>query len=113
MALVPLKQTVTITPIVRDEWERDVEGTPFQLRCRIQEGTKLVRSSSGASGVSGITAQEVVSVARIYFDKYPKIGYADKITHTDEHGNTIDYRPLNIAVKRGLNGKAILTEVSV
>lgn len=113
MAWIPLKQTVTITPVTRDEWEGDIEGTPFQLRCRIQEGTKLVRSSSGASGVSGITAQEVVSVARIYFDKYPKIGYADKITYTDEHGNTIEYRPLDIAVKRWINGKAVLTEVSV
>lgn len=119
MALVPLKNPATITPIIRDEWERDVEGTPYTLKCRIQEGTKLVRSASDTNGVHGVTAQETVSTAQLYFDKLARapngepIKLTDKFTITDEYGNTRTYTPISIEIKRGLNGKALLTVVNV
>jgi hypothetical protein len=122
MALIPLKNIVTITPASggTDEWDRPIPGTPYQLRCRIQEGTKLVRSASGAGGVHGVTAQEIVSVAQIYFDKIPVdpatgqvLGLTDTITFTDETGTVRTYTPISIEIKRGLNGKPILTVVNV
>jgi len=121
MALIPMKQMVTITPALldengnpqTDEWDRPITGTPYQMRCRVQEGTKLVRARTSTGGVSGSLAEEVVSVVQIYFDKHPNISYADKITYTDEYGKTIEFTPLNIEVKRNLAGKPILTVVSV
>lgn len=121
MSLIPLKQNVTITPAVlnpdgtpqTDEWDRPVYDAPYTLKCRIQEGTKLVRSASGASGVHGVAAQEVVSIAQILFDKHPSIGYYDKIMYTDEYGQNFEWQPLNVEVKRNLSGKPILTVVSV
>ncbi|NGQ95497.1 hypothetical protein G3578_10065 [Brevibacillus sp. SYP-B805] len=114
MSLIPLKQTVTITPASgTDEWDRPIAGTPYTLRCRVQEGTKLVRSMSAGSGVHGAQSQEVVSVAQIYFDKSPNIGMNDTITFTDENGNVRTYTPISIEIKRGLNGKALLTVVNV
>jgi len=114
MAIIPLKNTVTITPSLgTDEWDRPIPGTPYTLRCRIQEGTKLVRSSTAGSGVHGVASQEVVSVAQIYFDKVPPIGMSDTITYTDENGNVRTYMPISIEIKRGLNGKALLTVVNV
>ncbi|MCG5252620.1 hypothetical protein [Brevibacillus agri] len=114
MSLVPLKNTVTITPALgTDEWDRPITGTPYELRCRVQEGTKLVRSATGSGGVHGIAAQEVVSVAQIYFDRAPNIGMSDTITFVDENGNVRTYTPISIEIKRGLNGKALLTVVNV
>ncbi|QHZ58599.1 hypothetical protein M655_024825 [Brevibacillus sp. NSP2.1] len=121
MSLVPLKNTVTITPALgTDEWDRPIPGTPYQLRCRVQEGTKLVRSATGSGGIHGIQAQEVVSVAQIYFDRIPRdpltgdaLGLADTITFTDETGVARTYTPISIEIKRWLNGKATLTVVNV
>lgn len=121
MPLVPMKQTVTITPAVlepdgtpqTDDWGRPVYGTPYTLKCRVQEGAKLVRSTSGAGGVHGVASQEVVSVARIMFDKLVNISMSDMITFTDENGIVKTYTPISVEIVRGLNGKAILTVVNV
>ncbi|MBU8715396.1 hypothetical protein KM924_23115 [Brevibacillus parabrevis] len=121
MAIIPLKQRVIVTPVLRDtdgnpmtdEYDRPINGDPFTLKCRFTQGTKLVRSSTGTGGVHGITAQEVVSVGAFIFDKHPNLTYDDKLTYTDDNGNKIDYRPLNIAVKPWLNGKSLITVVDV
>lgn len=115
MPMIAMKQAVIITPASggTDEWDRPIPGEPYTLKCRIQEGAKLTRSQSNASGVSGIGSQEVVSVAQIFFDRHPNIGYDDVITYTDEYGKEYTWRPLNIEVKRNLAGKPVLTVVSV
>ncbi|EMT54717.1 hypothetical protein I532_03895 [Brevibacillus borstelensis AK1] len=121
MAIVPLKQRVTVTPVLRDEdgnpvtdrYDRPITGEPFTLKCRFTQGTKLVRSATGSGGVHGVTAQEVVSVGSFIFDKHPHLGYYDKLTYIDDNGNTLEYRPLNIAVKPWLNGKSLITVVDV
>lgn len=96
-----------------DEWDRPVTGEPFTLKCRFQQGTKLVRSASGTSGVHGVTAQEVVSVGAFIFYKNPNLSYDDKLTYIDDHGNQLEYRPLNISIKPWLNGKSLITVVDV
>lgn len=114
MAIIPLKQTVTIIPASKEnEWGEVIPGKQYKLKCRFSQGTKLVRSASGASGVHGVTTQEVVSVGEFIFDKHPDLKYGDKLVYTDDNGNTIEYMPLNIAVKPWLNGKSLITVVSV
>lgn len=115
MALIPLKQTVTVTPASGgfDEWGEPVQGAPYTLKARIQEGVKLTRRQSSANGVNGVTAEEVVSTAQIYLDKLVNISLDDTITYTDENGVTRVYKPISIEVKRGLNGKALFTVVNV
>jgi hypothetical protein len=113
VAILPLKQTVTITPITKDDWGKDVAGTPYDLKCRVQEHTKLTIGNTSSGNVNGVITREAVSRVQIYFDKLAPIGYDDVITFTDENGTTHTYRPLNINVKRGLNGKPILTVVEV
>jgi hypothetical protein len=116
MALIPLKQTVRVVrPGVPDKWGNPTAPIEFTLPCRIVEGTKLTRriSSVGTGGTMSVNAEEVVSTAQIYLDKLADIRLTDEIYYTDENGNTRLYKPLSIEVKRGLNGKALLTVVNV
>jgi hypothetical protein len=116
MALIPMKQTVTIIPAgVEDDWGEVTPGTPYTLKCRIEEGAKMVRSmhNSSAGGIHGVSAQEVVSTARVFLDKFVDVKPSDTIEYTDEAGNTRSYTPLDISRKYGLNGKCLLTVVSV
>jgi hypothetical protein len=109
MALIPLKQTITVIPASEgvDEWDNPVQGTPYTLPCRFQEETKLFR------GVVGNSIKEQNSVATIIFDKRPNITLKDVFEYTDEFGVVRRYEPIEIEVKRGLNGKALLTVVYV
>jgi hypothetical protein len=114
MALIPMKQTVTITPAsTLNEWGEMTTGTPYTIKCRVDEGTKLVRGMTNSGGVHGTTAEEVVSTARIYFDKIVNISTDDVISFTDEIGNVKTYTPISVEIKRGLSGKALLTVVNV
>jgi hypothetical protein len=114
MALIPLKQTVRVVrPGVPDKWGNPTAPIEFTLPCRIVEGTKLTRRTSATNGSIAVNAEEVVSTAQIYFDKLADIRLTDEIYYTDENGNTRLYKPINIEVKRGLNGKALLTVVNV
>jgi hypothetical protein len=104
MALIPLKQTITVTPPGSDDPWDPQPSVPYTLKCRVQEGTKLVRNSNG---------QEVISVAQIYLDKLAEITLSDRISYTDENGNVREFIPLAIEVKRNLGGKPILTVINV
>jgi hypothetical protein len=116
MALIPLKQTVTVKrPGTVDKWGNPTAPIEFTLPCRIVEGVKLTRrtSSSGTGGAVMVSAEEVVSTAQIFFDKLADIQLIDEIYYTDDNGKTRLYKPISIEVKRGLNGKALLTVVNV
>ncbi|MOA53635.1 hypothetical protein D3C78_1771220 [compost metagenome] len=56
---------------------------------------------------------EVVSVGTFIFDRLPRIAIDDLFTYTDENDREITYTPIAISIKRALNGKPIITEVSV
>lgn len=114
MALIPLKQTVTIIPASeKNEWGEVVSGEPYMLKCRVQEGEKRVVGTSNNAGIHGRTAEEVVSVARFYFDKLASVKHGDTIEYVNEAGDTYRYTPISIEIKRNISGKPILTVVSV
>lgn len=115
MAILPLKQTVTIKRKGEvDRWGNEITPpTEFELKCRIEEGAKLTRRTSAQSGATQTLSEEVVSSAQILFDKYADIRLTDELYYTDESGNERKYLPLNINRIRGLNGKTLLTEVEV
>ena len=103
---IPLKQTVIQTPVIGTDpvWNTPITGEPIAVRCRFQEGVKLVRNAHG---------DEVVSVGSFLFDRLHAVNLADTLTYTDENDRTITYTPIAISVKRALNGKPILTVVDV
>lgn len=112
MAIIPLKQTVTKIRKTGDKWDGTEIEQRTDVKCAINEGTKLVRSMSGTTGAQGVNSSEVVSSAQIYFDKIADIQLTDILEYTNELGITRKYPPLTIEIKR-LNGKPILTVVSV
>lgn len=106
MAIIPLKQSVIISPFIRNDpdYGEPEYGGDYTRKCRFQEGVKLVRNRHGA---------EVVSVGAFLLDKLPEISINDLFTYTDENMRTTTYTPIAISVKRAINGKPLLTEVSV
>jgi hypothetical protein len=108
-----MKQTVVRIRTEGSEWEGGTTVDRVELKCRVDEGTKLVRSMSGTNGVQGETASEVVSTADIYFDKLADIQLTDSLEYTNELGITRTYTPLTIEIKRSISGKPVLTVVSV
>ncbi|MDR7001565.1 hypothetical protein [Neobacillus niacini] len=112
MAIMPMKQTVTRIRKSGSDWDGTESEERVDMKCAITEGAKLVRSSSGTSGVQSISSTEVVSTAQIYFDKLADVQPTDEFEYTNELGITRKYPPLTIDIKR-LNGKPILTVVSV
>lgn len=104
MAIIPLKNTVTITPVTKDSWGEKVLGDPVEFACRIEEEAKIVTNDMG---------KEVVSKAKIYFDKDVKIGYDDVITYTDVGNRVQKAKPIRIKAIRLLSGKAALLVVTI
>ncbi|MBG9548518.1 hypothetical protein [Cytobacillus firmus] len=115
MAVLPLKQTVTIQRKAEtDRWGNEVGSpTKFFMKCRIEDGAKMTRRTSQQPGATQVLSEEVVSSAQMYFDKFADIRITDEIIYQDESGTTIRYFPININRIRGINGKTILTEVLV
>jgi hypothetical protein len=113
MAILPMKQTVSVKRGgVLDDWGNAQESVAFELKCRIEEGSILTRHMSGTgSGTS--STETVVATARILFDKLADIRETDTIVFTNELGITIERNPKEINVKRGANGKPLITEVIV
>lgn len=111
MAIIPLKQTVTIRKATgeTDRFNRPVFGEAVKYRCRFTEGTKLVKARSAGM----ITSAEVVSSARIYLEGFVKINMDDEISYIDESESLTVYNPISYDVIRGVNGKAMLTVVYV
>lgn len=104
MALIPLKQTVTVIRQGEvDRWGNPV--TPEQripLKCRVDESSQKVQNSIG---------DEVVAGMEITLDKLVDIRYSDQLEYTNELNITIKRTPIKIEIVRALNGKPILTVV--
>lgn len=104
MAIIPLKQKVLIErSIEEDEWGEKLTQT-FELKCRVDEGAKVVKNRQGV---------EVVSSAQILLNKMADVTYDDYVVFTDELGRTMREKPLAISPIRMINGKATLTEVAL
>ena len=113
MAVIPLTQTVVRIRTEGNEWDGNLSEVRTQFKCRIDEGTKLVRSITGTNGAQNTTSSEVVSTADIYFDKLADVLLTDTLEYTNELGITRKLPPLTIEIKRSISGKPILTVVSV
>lgn len=110
MAILPMKQTVTIKRGgTLDDWGNVVPGGEFTLKCRVDEGSSLQIYRSAGTKVG----ETVVVKARILFDKLTDIRETDTLVFTNELGITIEKSPIEINVKRGASGKPLLTEVVV
>lgn len=104
MAFTPLKQTVTIIrPGEEDEWgEYSTPPISITMKCRVDEGSKIVQGQLG---------DEVVSGMEITFDKLPDIRYSDQIEYINELGVRILRTPIRIEPLRMPNGKPAQTAV--
>ena len=103
MALIPLKQTITVVPPgIRDEWGNSVRGVPYTLKARVDEVTATVQNQVGDEVLSGFT---------IMLDKLADLSYDHEIIFTNELGVTIKRKPIKIEPIRMINGKAALTTV--
>jgi hypothetical protein len=108
MAIIPLRQSITITPAMPGgltEFDTPEMGQPAKKKCRYQETITLVSSM--------VDGQQVVSKATIFFDGFEAIDEHTKLEYTREDGATLIHTPLSVAVKRHINGKALLTVVYV
>lgn len=105
MAIIPLKQTITITkPSGSDGWGGTVPGSEQTYKARVTETTKVVTNKAG---------EEAVATLRIILDKLADVSYDDTITYSNELGVTVERTPLKIEIKRHISGKPLLTEVFV
>ena len=106
MAYFPRRQTVIHEKLIGtdDDYGDPIYSAPNSLKCRFQEGARLVRNQRG---------DEVVSVGTFLFDKLVDIGFSDRLTYTNELDAETTYTPIAISVKRALNGKPMHTEVDV
>lgn len=99
-----MKNTVTITSVVKDAWGEKTLGEPKEVKCRIEDSMALVTNELG---------KEMVSKAKIFFDKDLVIGYDDLVTYTDSGNRVQKSKPINISSVRFINGKTILMVVTV
>lgn len=105
MPIVPMKELCIATePGEVDAWGNSTGENPITYKCRIKEGTKLVRNQSGA---------EVVSNTRILLDKAVVIKYDYDVTYTDATGEVVTRKPIAIRFIKNISSKVILTEVSL
>lgn len=114
MALIPLKQTVTVRNRIAnqdDGWETEEWSEPFTLKCRAVETLKLIASSSVTDGFKKTVDENAKATLILYFDKLPNLDYNSEITFTNELGVTITRVPILIQPIRMINGKPTLTEV--
>jgi hypothetical protein len=110
VAIVPLKQTVTVTSaFTYDDWGNAIAGESTEYKVRIDEGSTVVQTRVGST----VRSEEAKATARLLFDKLAPIGYEDTLTFTNELGETIERTPKEINVKRSVSGKPLLTEVFV
>lgn len=100
---IPMRQKVTVTPPgEEDMWSNTADGEPFDLKCRADEKTQIVKNSMG---------EEVVSNVELMFKRIPTISYEDVVSYTNEVGVTIRRHPQLIAPARGLSSKPVYTSV--
>lgn len=110
MAIIPLKQTVTVIRAFGfDDWGNQIPGDEEPLAARVDEGYKVVQQRGGST----VRSEEATSTARILFDKLAPINYDDTLRFTNELGETIERKPKEINVKRNVAGKPVLTEVLI
>lgn len=114
MAIIPLKQTITVLRSNgKDDYGEPLDPVPFTLKCRFVEKSELIKRYTSGTGANQTMSAEVVANGQIFLNGYADILYTDTIEYTDESGRLRTYSPLKIEPKRNFGGKAILTAVYV
>lgn len=105
MAIIPLKQTITVTkPGVDTGWGHAEPGEVITLKARVVEETNVVKDRFGREAISSMT---------VILEKLANVSYDDVITYTNELGLTVSRSPLSIEPLRNFSGRALLTKVYV
>jgi len=106
MAWLPMKDTVTVTPIIGrdDDWNEPIYGDPVTLKCRIDEKQRVVKDRNG---------NEVVSSVTFYFDKFTDIKFESEIAWTMLNGTKRTANPIAIATHKHVSNKPLITVVNV
>lgn len=100
---IPLRQVVQVyRPGIEDIWGNSEPLPPFELKCRADEKTQLVKNQLGA---------EVMSTVELMFKRLPDISYNDEVEYINEVGTKIKRAPELIAPARTLNGKPVYTSI--
>ncbi len=105
MALIPLKDTVTIrTGSSVDAWGNPTYSSETTHKCRIDEKTELVRNQNGA---------EVVSNIQILIEKTVSVSYDDEVAFNLSDGTSKTEKPIAIERLKDVSGKVLFTVVSL
>lgn len=113
MSIIPLKQTVTVKREVSvDKFGKKITST-FDLKCRFVEEDVNELTTSGSNGYKSVASEETLYTGTFTFDKFTDILSTDIFVYVDESKREKVYKVGKIKRIRGLNGKAILTKVSV
>ena len=103
MALVPLKQKITIhRGGGTDDWGYPLPGEIIEHKARVDEKTETVVTPAGEEAVTGV---------QVWLDKLADIRYSDVIEYVDELGRQTKRKPIKIEPVRMINGKAVITVV--
>lgn len=105
MAIIPLKQTITVRKLIKsdnDGWETEDWSEPIPYKVRATEKVEIIMNPLG---------EEKTASVKLLFDKLPDIAYTDEITYENELGVKITRAPLSIKPIRMVNGKSTLTAV--
>lgn len=105
MAIVPLKQTVTVRKWLADNddgWSVEDWSEPITYKVRATERVEIVTNPIG---------EEKTASVKLLFDKLPDITYVDEITYINELDVKITRTPLSIKPIRMVNGKPTLTAI--
>ncbi len=105
MALIPLKNTVTIRSGGSvDAWGNPTYDSESTHKCRIDEKTELVRNQNGS---------EVVSNIQILIEKTVSVSYDDEISFKLADGKKVDDKPIAIGRLKDISGNVLFTAVSL
>lgn len=105
MAIIPLKQTVTVRKWLADNddgWANEDWSAPTTYKVRATEKVEIVTNQLG---------EEKTASVKLLFDKLPDITYADEITYINEMDVKVTRTPLSIKPIRMINGKPTLTAI--
>lgn len=113
MPIIPLKQTVTVKREEKKDKFGKITYSSFTLKCRFVESDENSLNTSGSNGYRSVMSEETLYNGTFTFDKYTDILPTDIFVYVDESNREKEYKVGKIKRVRGMNGKAILTKVSV
>jgi hypothetical protein len=107
------KVTILRKSKTSDGWGGQIDLPPVEVKCRINDGAKVMKNASAMHSIRDVRGKEIVATGEIFFDKHIDLDLDDQIQYIDELGNKVIYSILSVKVIRGLSGKPMLSVVTV